>query len=144
MIVTGPEVVKWAAERLPVIFTASQGIGVMRSGRMVGAVVYHDYRPRYDSIQLSAVSDGQWLTPKVLREIFYYPFVQLRCSSIYICVAQTNAHARQFVSRVGFKPAGLLRKGFGTVDAVLYDMLPDECRWLRSGHERFTVAAAST
>lgn len=142
MIITGPEIVSWAAKRLPVSFGEAQGIGVGRRGRIVGAAIFHDYRPRYGSIQISAVSEGQWLTKEVMGVIFHYPFVQLGCTSIYACVEAHNTHSQRFTEKAGFKPAGLLRRGFGTADAVLYDMLAEDCKWIRSSHERHAIRAA--
>lgn len=141
MIVTGQFVAQWVAQRLGVTFKDAEAIGISVNGKLAGGVVYHDFRKNYRSIQMSAAADGPWLTKGGLGILFHYPFVQLGCQSVYACVAKDNQHARDFVVKVGFKPAGLLRKGFGSVDAVLYDMLAEECRWTRSSHERHASTA---
>ncbi len=122
-------------------------IGVESEGRLIAGLVYHDYKPIYHSIQMSVAAErgSNWLNREVLEHFFSYPFRQLKCKSVHIACARNNKHAKQFVARIGFRPAGLLRRGFGTADAVLYDMLPEECRWLRSsdGQERRITAAGA-
>ena len=137
---------QWVAAQLPGIvigFGQCTAIGVQREGRLIAGVVYHDYRPSYQSIQMSvyAQRNSNWLTNGSLQVFFDYPFNQIGCKSIHIACARNNKHAKKFVARLGFRHAGLLRRGFGIVDAVLYDMLPEQCRWLRSRDERQPRAA---
>ena len=139
-------VAQWVAQRLGLVigFGSCSAIGVIRHERLIAGVVYHDYRPTYASLQMSVAAEPKirWATPQNLRAFFYYPFEQLQCQSVYVACAKENLHARAFVAKIGFKPVGLLRRGFRTDDAVLYDMLPSECAWLRSSDERLSIAAA--
>lgn len=135
----------WVAQRLGVSFRDAKAIGVERDGKLIAGVVYHDYRPSYASIQMSvaAIDKSRWLSKGNLAAFFYYPFVQLKCSSVYVCCSRKARRTRKFVEKVGFKYSGLLRRGFGTVDAVLYDMLSTEVRWLKdSTDERQPLHAA--
>lgn len=143
LIVHGASVVEWVQAQLGVSFNEkAQGMGVSKDGQICGGVVFHEWRPRYRSIQASMAGFGHWLTPLALSRFFYYPFRQLGCRSLYVCTEKTNMRARDFIERLGFKPAGLLRQGFGSVDMMLYDMLSEECKWIRSSHERQPLRAA--
>lgn len=142
MTLTGEYVTQWVAKKLGVTFTNAQSLGFTRNGRLVGGVVFHDYRKSYGSLQMSCASiDKRWLSKEKIGMVFDYPFRQLGCSSVYACVSSEDLGTQAFVMKVGFKPAGLLRKGFGTVDAVLYDMLAEDCKW--SSHERFSSQPAA-
>lgn len=138
---------KWVASNLRgmvVGFGPCSAIGVQNEGRLIAGVVYHDYRPTYGSMQMSVYAERgtRWLSKDHLDVFFSYPFKQVGCKSVHIACARNNKHAKQFVARIGFRHAGLLRRGFGIVDAVLYDMLPEDCKWLRSPDERQSVTAA--
>ena len=141
-------VAQWAMARLPMMrvgFGACVAIGVAEANRLIAAIVYYNYRPSCGSIEMAVAAERgtPWCSRQNLSAFFDYPFRQLQCRSIHIACARNNRHAKKFVARIGFKPAGLLRRGFGTADAVLYDMLPDECRWLRNSNgQRQPIAAA--
>src|SRR6185369_1058038 len=53
-------------------------IGVVRFNKLLGGVVYHDFRPQYRDITVSfAFDDPRWATPSVMRSVCSYPFDQL-------------------------------------------------------------------
>jgi len=127
-------------------FGPCTAIGTERDGKLLGAVVYHDYRPHFSSIQMScAAVDRRWLSRAALEIFFHYPFVQLRCERVTAIVARKNKPSRSLVEGVGFCHEGVVRKGFGTDDAMIYGMLKNECRWLKeTRHERLAISTART
>lgn len=139
-------VAAWVAAKLGHRFGICTAIGVAEGQRLIAGVVYHEYREVPKTMQMSVYAErgSNWLSRAALEQFFGYPFLHLACNAVYITVRRSNKHAKRFVHRIGFKPAGLLRRGFGTEDAVLYDMLPTECKWLhRSGHGQVSRISAS-
>lgn len=126
-------IANWVAERIPHVesFEKSTTIGVMdEKGDPIGAVVYHEYRD--GGIQMScAATSRHWLSSKVLGSIFRYPFKQLECARVTALTPSKNVHTRQFLERLGFVQEGVMRRGFGNDDCVVYGMLREECKWMR-------------
>ena len=116
-------------------FSPSAAIGIAIGDELVAGVVYHEYRKlaHGGSIQASiAATTPRWCSRAVLRDIFAYPFDQLRCSRLWVSVARTNKPSRSLVQRMGFKLEGVGRKAWdGRVDTVVYSMLPYENPWRR-------------
>ena len=140
---------KWVMSRLPTEhhgFGPCVAIGVQSHGQLAGAVVFHEYRPHCKSIQMScAGAHKRWLSRTALEVFFSYPFVQLQCERITAIVAKKNRPSRSLVEGVGFKLEGVVRKGFGLDDAIIYGMLKHECRWLKGlRHERRTFSTSSS
>lgn len=124
----------WVAQQIPHMptgFKDMSAIGVMdERGELVGGVVYHEFRG--NDIQMScAATSRRWLTAKFLRAIFAYPFVQLGCDRATSCVPARNAHTRRFCEGFGFKQEGVMRRGFGGDDCVMYGLLKEECKFLK-------------
>lgn len=108
----------------------STSIGVINDDAdLVGAVVFHNYRPDCRSIEItSASTTPRWLTRRILHVIFGYPFDQLKVGRITASTPKRAASARQFLESFGFRLEGDLRRGFGTDDALVYGLLDDEWR----------------
>lgn len=128
-------------------FEKYTAIGVEDAGEIIAGVVYNEYRPRDRTIHVSiASSTPRWASRRTLRAVFGYPFVQLNCERLTAYTGRSMARVRQFLEELGFTCEGCMRKGFADDDCVIYGMLRDECRWIRSvGHEQIkSVAAAGT
>jgi RimJ/RimL family protein N-acetyltransferase len=131
------ELARWAAARIPHMgadadFGPCAALGVVgEDGRLLGAVVFSSYYPRYRSIEISfAAASPRWLTLRLVRQILAYPFTQLDCIRVTAVTPKRERRARRFIEDFGFKREGLVRKGFGGDDAVVYGLLKAE--WLRS------------
>lgn len=104
-------------------------IGIGDADRLLAAVLYTDYTGH--SIQLSIAAESvRWCSRRTVKEIFSYPFNDLACLRVTALVASDNTRSISLVERTGWKKEGLLRKGFGDVDMIVYGMLREECRWL--------------
>lgn len=128
---------QWVADHIPHMRGGSfgeklVGIAVLNeAGEMAGGVVYHDYRPQVRSIEMSGASvDKGWLTRAIIQRVLWYPFGQLNCRRITTITPKRNTAARAFDRRLGFKQEGVVRRGFGNDDAIIYGMLRGE--WQRS------------
>lgn len=111
-----------------------EAIGVVRDGRIIGGVVYTEYREvsvgEHD-IRMHCAGMPGWLTKATLRAFFSYPFTQLKCVRVTGTVAKANKAARSLNERLGFRNEGCVRNGFGRGrDMIMYGMLRQECRWI--------------
>ena len=127
----------WVAIQLEMPFGSfgpSAGIGVVLRGDLIAGVVFNNYRPypNGSTIEASiAATSPNWATRSVLRDFFSYPFIQKDAMRLGVSCRKSNKHARKFVTRLGFRMEGVARRLWdGKHDAVVYSMLPEECRWL--------------
>ena len=135
-------VADWVAMKLgfPLgAFNPCTTLAVLIDGEVTAGVVYHGYYPYKDGGgRLEggiASNDPRWCNRTVLRDIFRYPFVQLGVSRFSVTCAKSNKKARRFVQRLGFKMEGVGRRLWSAdQDAVVYSMLPSECRWIGGPH----------
>lgn len=127
-------VADFVAARIPHVngsFGDHVALGVVRNGKLIGGVVYHNYR-RCDICVSIAFDSPAWAFPATLRLLFAYPFRQLGCARITCLIARRNKASRRLCEGLGFRLEGVMRKGAdGHQDACLYGLLEDECRWLR-------------
>lgn len=124
----------------PEKFTA---IGVVRSGRVVGGVAYHNFRQRNIEVT-AAFDDPRWALPGTLRALFVYPFETLGCVRMTAVIGRKNKRSRRFCEGLGFRLEGVARRAFdGKQDAMIYGLLREECRFLGIGHGQATQHRAA-
>lgn len=100
------------------------------AGKLLAACVYLNYRG-HDLEMVFAAEHPRWCTRSALRSFFWYPFVYAKCIRVTAFVAKHNKRSRKLVAGVGFKQEGTVRHGYApNIDAVVYGMLQQECRWL--------------
>jgi RimJ/RimL family protein N-acetyltransferase len=127
-------VARWVASRIPLMEGTlgfedkAVSFGVLSDdGQPLGGVVFTDWQPAYRSIQISfASASPKWLTPRLVTAILDYPFAQLACQRITSVTPSQAVSARRFLNRFGFVREGLLRRGFGTDDAIISGLLAEE------------------
>ena len=129
-------VAAWVAEELgmPVErFGPCSAVGIVYRGQIIAGVVYNNYHCYAEGAVIEgsiASSTPLWATRKILKDIFAYPFEQMKATRFQVVCKKSNKHGRQFVVRLGFKMEGVARRLWnGKCDAVLYSMLPSENRW---------------
>ena len=132
-----PDVAAWVAARIPQMegagdFGPCQAVGVVsESGEALGGVVFHNWQPRFKNIEVSfASASPRWLSRNLIRGILSYPYAQLGCARITAVTPRRATSARRFLDVFGFRREGLVRRGFGTDDAVISGLLRTE--WERS------------
>lgn len=144
------EVATWVASRIRDMgeFQADkfEAIGVAKSGRLIGGVIYSDYRelaPQQHDIRMHWAGEPGWLTKATLAEFFAYPFEQLHCIRTTGVVSKANKRIRDVGRRLGFREEGLLRHGFGfNRHAIILGMTKDDCKWIRKKDSRGKSKAA--
>lgn len=112
-----------------------EAIGVTNEGRLIGGVIYAEYReiyPGQHDIRMHCAGEPGWLTRASLAVFFGYPFRQLACIRVTATVARANRRALDMNRRLGFVIEGCLRDGYGAGrDGLLLSMLRRECRWIK-------------
>ncbi|RAK51194.1 hypothetical protein DJ017_19745 [Phenylobacterium soli] len=127
-------------------FGLCQAIGVLdRNNVLIAGVVYHNWDPDCQSIELSFAADTpKWLHPSLIRDLMGYVYDTLGCNRAMAVVEMTNAPSRTFVERFGFRREGVATDGFGPgKNAVIYRLLKREwqqTRWARASL-RTSIAA---
>lgn len=69
--------------------------------------------------------------PRLLAEVFAYPFYQLSLRRMTAIIAADNPASLQTAKRLGFRVEGLLRQWYPQADGICHGMLKEECKWLR-------------
>ena len=127
-------VAEWVRERVRFVehWGPCRAIGIARGAELIAGVVYNNHRG--PTIEASIAStEPSWCSRRNLAAIFAYPFRQLDCTRLGACTEANDAPVRAFLSRLGFREEGLLKSALPErLDAVIYGMTPEECRWLRN------------
>jgi RimJ/RimL family protein N-acetyltransferase len=133
------QISRWVADRIPAMaenpnFGPSTALGVeTETGEALAGVVFYNYQPWFKNIEMAVACDTPaWLTQKIASRIMAYPFGQLKVQRVTaITPSDPKASISRFLTRFGFKREGLIRKGLGTDDAVVWGLLESEWRWSR-------------
>ena len=107
-----------------------QGIGVVKRGRLIAAVIYTLMSEHDITMHVAAESGRRWLSHEFLRVAFRYPFVQLGLRRVTAFVPSTNAAALKLNHHLGFVTEGRMRAASSDGDLIVLGMLRAECRWL--------------
>ena len=100
--------------------------------RMVGGLIFHDYRPHQDVWWTVYACEKNWCNRRMLKEMFEIAFKRLDCKRINILVSTKNSHCLHFVERLGFKQEGVLRQfAENGDDCYILGMLRNECPWFK-------------
>jgi len=103
------------------------------NGQPRGALLYTNYRVGSNSIEMSAAGESGWLTMKVIKAMFGYPFRQLDCWNLLIMIKRNNTISREISKRLGFTELCVIECGSGKInDTILYSMTRDKCRWIET------------
>lgn len=102
--------------------------GVIRWGRLAGVILYTNYRDA--SIEMAWAGEPGWLTRRVLRDMWAYPFCQLGVAVVTGMVKGRNRHSQDVAERMGCVKCGSIPRWYGDDDAVIYAVTADQCRWV--------------
>jgi len=110
--------------------TAPVAIGVALKGTIIAAAIFYDYRGT--SIEVTFVTTTpRWASREAIRAILHYPFVQIGCKRLTAITEESNAAARGFLERLGFREEGIHPDGFESGAGISYGLLrKDAERWL--------------
>lgn len=83
-------------------FGQCAALGVVRDGRLIAGVVYHNWRPSAGVIEMSAAAeDRRWLQRPVLRAMFAYPFDEVGCQLVVARHRESATHLRRMWTAAG-------------------------------------------
>jgi len=103
---------------------------VNAKGKVVG-VLACEFKNAFDVHFSCAITDPKLMSERLLETIFKTLFSRAR--RITALIDSTNEHAEVQARRMGFIYEGFLRRGFdGERDALLFGMLPEDCKYLSS------------
>jgi RimJ/RimL family protein N-acetyltransferase len=107
-----------------------QAAVVLEGGEARGAVLFTDWFPEYQTMQVHIGGIGPgWLTRGILRELFAYPFARSGVNKLWCMMRHDAPHVLDFNKRLGFRPEGTLRDQFGPgVHGVVARMTRGEWR----------------
>lgn len=78
-------------------------MGVYDDGMLIAGTIYHNYQPDSGVIELTSASLGKrWLTRKVIRAMFWLPFVRLGCQLVVLRVSERNKTMCKIAKSFGF------------------------------------------
>ena len=137
MIVTGPGVVEWIAQRTNEFgrFGTDIGIGWARGGALVAGVAYADWNGPNVVCHIASDGSKRWATRQYLWTIFDYPFNQLQVKRITVIVGDGNADSRNLAEHFGFTLEAELAGAHPTGDLRIYRLWRDDCRYLKAPYE---------
>ena len=115
------EVADWVAERIPDVaeaynnFGDCKAIGVLSDRRrIICGVVFHDYAPIAETMQLSiAASNPMWARKETIKRLLSYPFEQLNIFKCWIAIPHDNLMSLRMTDHIGFKHEAIMRHQFG-------------------------------
>jgi hypothetical protein len=147
---------EWCADRIPHVrggtFGACQSMAVMNGEDVRAVVVFHDWQPRFLTMQCSmAANTPKWATRDVLRGLMFYVFRTAGANKLWTAIPHDAERVLKFNRGIGLKPEGTLRSHFGHKrHAIICSMLRAEwerSRWcmesVNDGQER-SFATAGT
>lgn len=136
------EVSEWVSNHLfgeKDFFVGGKAIGIKENGCIICGVVYTEYsediKGSPQSMEMSIASiDRRWANRKNLNAFFAYPFIQLSVKRVQATTKLEASDTRAFLERCGFSLCGIQRSAhYLGGDTAVYDMLKDECKWIKNG-----------
>lgn len=108
----------------------STNFGFYQDGELIGGVAFYEYRIQ-DIVFSGYMDKGGVFNKKMLRELYYYPFVQLGCHRVTAYTEVDNREANIFLKRMNFTKEGRIREVSERLkDINVYGMLKRECKWI--------------
>ncbi len=101
-------------------------MGVLRSGVLIGAVVFHNYHPEHGTIEMSSTGEHH-LSRSILNQIFGYVFDEIACQAVIMRVDPENSRMCRIAQAFGFDRYDIPRlRGRNKSEAIF--ILPEE-KW---------------
>ena len=83
-------------------FRECQALGVAHKGQLVAGLVFHDWNPRAQTIEISAAAvDRRWASRTVINEALTYAFDRVGSQAVMARHAENNAPARKLWEALG-------------------------------------------
>lgn len=119
----------------PTGFRNGRGIGVVDVApdrvKIIAGIWFESFNGANMMMHVAAVPHSNWLFKELLWYAFYYPFIECGCRRVTGLVAESNAEAREFDERLGFRLEARLKEAAPDGDLLVYALFRDDCRWLK-------------
>lgn len=115
------------------------GIAIECDGKLV-AGMYYDTWTGASIAMHSRVDDRTKVTREWLRQVFDYPFNQLKVKRVTGLVSSANTHAQRVNEKLGWIRETTLSDYFPDGNGIVYIMRASDCRWLRGQNELLKAA----
>lgn len=132
IIINDPRAAEWVREKIPKVpcwVPGFKSLAAIENGEIVGAVVYDAFTPFECCIHVRLDKPG-CKDPRVLREVFAYPFEQLGLKRLTGLVAESNDKGRQLCTWLGFHLEGCKMLALGNDNELIFGLLREDCQWL--------------
>lgn len=136
IVVNDERIARFVAERVGSDdFTAHGTIGVFEVStagwaRIIAGIVYDNFNGANVCMHVAARPGTNWMSRRLLRLAFGYPFEQLGCRRVTGLVPETNARSRRLCEQLGFEVETRIRAGAPDGDVLVYSMFRQNCRWV--------------
>lgn len=106
-------------------------IGFTYRDKLIAGAAF--FRFNRANIEMAFASESaRWMTRENIRRVFEYPFDKLGVKRITVIADASNHQSIRLNQYFGFKLEATLQQAAPDGDQLLFRMLRDECRWLRS------------
>jgi len=101
-------VASFVAQLIPSVrdlgFGNCRTIGVIEGGLLLAGIVYHNYQPDADVVQMSgaALPGHYWITRETMKRAYEYPFLGFGCQMVVNIVPADDARQLYMLSRFGY------------------------------------------
>lgn len=110
---------------------------IMDDDNFLGAVVFHNYEPMADVIEISAAAESKrWLSRSVLDRIFSYAFRDCGCQMVVARISEENQPLHRIFHAYGFTSYVIPRLRGRAEDERIFTLTDDD--WSRSKFYRST------
>lgn len=116
-------------EKRPFIKGYDNVISITQEGKLLGGVLYDNYRVRSIQMHLAGY-ERNWGSRAMLWVCFDYPFNTCMVERIFAEVPSTRPEVLEIVKRVGFVDHTAKRNAVPGGDLVVLSMDRDQCKWL--------------
>jgi RimJ/RimL family protein N-acetyltransferase len=107
------------------------GMGWLRRGEMVAAVVFENYNQRNIWVHVAAIPGRLWLTRVSVRAPFLYAFKVCGVDRISGTIDASNADSCRFAEHLGFRvEATLAGAAEDGGDVLIYVLWRKDCRYV--------------
>jgi RimJ/RimL family protein N-acetyltransferase len=116
-------------------FGPCTAFGILHRDVLVGGVVFNNYR-KFDIHFTVVMEKVAPVSRDTVRKLFGYAFDQLGVKRITSITGRKNKKARKALATLGFREVGVAHRGLdGFEDAVIYEVLKENCKWLRANEQ---------
>lgn len=110
------QISEWVKSKISTVydFGPCEAIGVIQKDKIIAGVVYHEYRPTCQSIQISmAAVSPMWARKTIIAQLLKYPFEQIGVYRVYTATPISNTMALKVNEHIGFVREAVCNSMYG-------------------------------